>query len=148
MEWRATNNEMSSIDRNNSARLCAHRQQQKCDITSVLLMRICLKMIKSLHHVCVYARAAVQSGSPGCARAQASLLQFTSITSYNPISHSIDPQNCCSPEPLAFLPIISPPLFFITQRPHPPASTSTSPPHNHPTFPVSEQTQGPLKYEL
>ena len=38
---------------------------------------------------------------PGHTRAQASLLQFTSITSYNPISHSIDPPNCCSPEPAA-----------------------------------------------
>lgn len=106
-------------------------------LPSVLLKRICLKMMKSLHRLCVRvcacarARAAVQSGSPGCARAQASLLQFTSITSYNPISHSIDPQNCCSPEPLAFLPIISPPLFFITQRPPPP----TPPPPPSPTPP-------------
>lgn len=47
-------------------------------------------------HVCV----AIQSRSLDT-RARASLLQFTSITSYNPISHSIDPQNCCSPEPAA-----------------------------------------------
>lgn len=139
MEWRATNNEMSSINRNNSVHVCARtKTEMRYYLPSVLLKRICLKMMKSLHRLwvracmCMRARAAVQSGSPGCARAQASLLQFTSITSYNPISHSIDPQNCCSPEPLAFLPIISPPLFFITQRPH----------HHH--LPPSQPPQPPV----
>lgn len=52
--------------------------------------------------VCVSARVCCYPiWIPGRTRAQASLLQFTSITSYNPISHSIDPQNCCSPEPAA-----------------------------------------------
>lgn len=81
-------------------------------LPSVLLMFICLKMMKSLlcarvcacMYVCVRAYVRVLCYPiwiPGRTRAQASLLQFTSITSYNPISHSIDPQNCCSPEPAA-----------------------------------------------
>lgn len=80
--------------------------------SSVLLMCICLKMMKSLLRACVCAHECLRIRAcecvccspiwiPGRTRAQASLLQFTSITSYNPISHSIDPQNCCSPEPAA-----------------------------------------------
>lgn len=94
-----------------------------------LLMCICPNMMKSLPYMCVSLCVCFYPvvWIPGRARAQASLLQFTSITSYNPISHSIDPQNCCSPEPAAntgILPIISPPLFFITQRSPPSLSQS------------------------
>lgn len=65
-------------------------------------MHICLKMMKSLPRARVCVRAHHRPiWLPGCTHAWASLLQFTSITSYNPISHSIDPQNCCSPEPAA-----------------------------------------------
>lgn len=63
----------------------------------IIIVRMCVRM-----YVCACVRVLCYPiWIPGRTRAQASLLQFTSITSYNPISHSIDPQNCCSPEPAA-----------------------------------------------
>lgn len=71
----------------------------------IIIVCTCVRThMRAYAWVCVHARACVccyPIWIPGRTRAQASLLQFTSITSYNPISHSIDPQNCCSPEPAA-----------------------------------------------
>lgn len=97
-------------------------------------MHICLKMMKSLPRTCVCVCAHHRPiWLPGCTHARVSLLQFTSITSYNPISHSIDPQNCCSPEPAATLAFL--PSF------HHHCSLLHKDPLTHPTLLLSEQTQ-------
>lgn len=106
------------------ARLCVH---------SFVRVNVCACM-------CVCARCCYPVWIPGHTRAQASLLQFTSITSYNPISHSIDPQNCCSPEPAANTGI-SPHHFttivlYYTKKHTPPPLTPYPP-----SLFVSEQTQ-------
>lgn len=75
--------------------------------------------------------------APCTHRAQASLLQFTSITGFNPISHSIDPQNCCSPEPAANNWHFSPSFHHHCSLLHkeaasPPPAPNTPPPlHTH-----------------
>lgn len=60
----------------------------------IIIVRGC---VQACAYVCVFV-CCDPIWIPGRTHAQTSLLQFTSITSYNPISHSIDPQNCCSPE--------------------------------------------------
>lgn len=102
-------------------------------LPSELLMHICLKMMKSLPRTCVCVRPTVQSGSLDAH-------MHGPLSSNSPLLPAIIPFHTLSipktvvhqnqQQTLAFLPIISPPLFFITQRP----------PHT-PTLPLSEQTQ-------
>lgn len=80
--------------------LCAADVYQPKDDEIITGLYVCV-CARAHVSVCVHMSESVLLSRSLDTRAQASLLQFTSITSYNPISHSIDPQNCCSPEPAA-----------------------------------------------
>lgn len=127
-----------SINKNTITIFLYSQENQKRDITTalllLLLMCICLKMMKSLWCAFFFFFALTFSHVHACAAIHCrspDAHMHRPLSSNSPLLLAIIPFHTLSipktvvhrnqQQTLAFLPIISPPLFFITQRTLPPS---------------------------